>query len=96
MQDDSISDAIPENIIDHLKVQMGMLRRQTSEARSDAANMAQRLRESQAEASRARSALKAAEDMLELEVQRREEAERLAEEEARMRKMVEDELRILQ
>ena len=96
VQDDSISDAIPENIIDHLKVQMGMLRRQTSEARSDAANMAQRLRESQAEASRARSALKAAEEMLELEVQRREEAERLAEEEARMRKMVEDELRILQ
>lgn len=41
VQDDSISDRIPENIIDHLKVQMGMLRRQTSEARSEAANMAQ-------------------------------------------------------
>ena len=96
MQDDSISDGIPENIIDHLKVQMGMLRRQTSDARSEAANMAKRLRESQAEASRARNALKAAEEMLESEVQRREEAERLAEEEARMRKLVEDELRILQ
>ena len=96
VQDDSISDAMPENIIDHLKVQMGMLRRQTSEARSEAANMAQRLHESQAEASRARSALRAAEEMLEMEVQRREEAERLAEEEARMRKMVEGELRILQ
>jgi hypothetical protein len=96
VQDDSIPDAIPENIIDHLKVQMGMLRRQTSEARSEAANMAQRLQESQAETSRARSALRAAEEMLEMEVQRREEAERLAEEEARMRKMVEDELRILQ
>jgi hypothetical protein len=96
VQDDSISDRIPENIIDHLKVQMGMLRRQTSEARSEAANMAQRLIESQAEASRARSALRAAEEMLELEVQRREEAERLAKEEARMRKIVEDELRILQ
>jgi hypothetical protein len=96
VQDDYISDGIPENIIDHLKVQMGMLRRQTSDARSEAANMAQRLRESQAEASRARNALKAAEEMLDLEVQRREEAERLAEEEARMRKLVEDELRILQ
>lgn len=96
MQDDSISDAMPENIIDHLKVQMGLLRRQTSEARSEAANMAQRLHECQAEASKVKSALRTAEDMLELEVRRREEAERLAEEEARMRKLVEDELRILQ
>lgn len=93
---DSFSDRIPENIIDHLKVQMGMLRRQTSEARSEAANMAQRLLESQAEASKARGALRATEEMLELEVQMRKEAERLAEEEARMRKLVEDELRILQ
>ena len=96
VQDDSLSDAMPENIIDHLKVQMGLLRRQTSEARSEAASMAQRLQQCQAEASRAKSALRAAEDMLELEVRRREEAERLAEEEARIRKSVEDELRILQ
>ena len=96
VQDDSLSDAMPENIIDHLKVQMGLLRRQTSDARSEAAGMAQRLQQSQTEASRAKSALRAAEDMLELEVRRREEAERLAEEEARMRKLVEDELRILQ
>jgi hypothetical protein len=58
--------------------------------------MAQRLQQCHAEASRAKSALRAAEEMLELEVHRREEAERLAEEEARMRKLVEDELRILQ
>lgn len=96
VQDGSLSDAMPENIIDHLKVQMGLLRRQTSEARSEAASMAQRLQQCQAEASRAKSALRAAEEMLELEVQRREEAERLVEEEARMRKLVEDELRILQ
>ena len=96
MQDDALSDAMPENIIDHLKVQMGLLRRQTSEARSEAASMAQRLQQCQAEASRAKIALRTAEDMLELEVRRREEAERLAEEEARMRKLVEDELRILQ
>jgi len=87
---------MPENIIDHLKVQMGLLRRQTSEARSEAASMAQRLQQCQTEASRAKSALRATEEMLELEVRRREEAERLAEEEAQMRKLVEDELRILQ
>ncbi|KAI0283423.1 hypothetical protein BGY98DRAFT_952344 [Russula aff. rugulosa BPL654] len=96
VQDDTLSEVMPENIIDHLKVQMGLLRRQTSEARSEAANMAQRLQQCQAEASRAKGALRAAEEMLELEVQRREDAERLAEEEARMRKLVEDELRILQ
>ncbi len=96
VQNVPMSDAMPENIIDHLKVQMGLLRRQTSDARSEAASMAQRLQESQAEVSRAKGALRAAEEMLELEVQRREEAERLAEEEARMRKRVEDELRILQ
>jgi hypothetical protein len=96
VQNDSLSDAMPENIIDHLKVQMGLLRRQTSEAQSEAASMAQRLQQCQTEASRAKSALRAAEEMLELEVRRREEAERLAEEEAQMRKLVEDELRILQ
>jgi hypothetical protein len=87
---------MPENIIDHLKVQMGLLRRQTSEARSEAASMAQRLQQCQAETSRAKSALRAVEEMLKLEVRRREEAERLVEEETRMRKLVEDELRILQ
>jgi len=87
---------MPENIIDHLKVQMGLLRRQTSEARSEAAGMAQRLQQCQTEASRAKGALRVAEEMLQLEGRRREEAERLVEEEARMRKLVEDELRILQ
>ncbi|KAH9081936.1 hypothetical protein EDB83DRAFT_2335621 [Lactarius deliciosus] len=83
---DSIPDAFPENIIDHLKIQMGILRRQASEARSEAASMAQQLSES-------RAALKATEDRLEAEVTKRKEAERLADEEARMRKAVEDELR---
>ncbi|KAH9004300.1 hypothetical protein EDB86DRAFT_3062588 [Lactarius hatsudake] len=83
---DSIPDAFPENIIDHLKIQMGILRRQASEARSEAASMAQQLSES-------RAALKATEDRLEAEVTKRKEAERLANEEARMRKAVEDELR---
>jgi len=96
LQDDSISDAFPENIIDHLKVQMGKLRRQALESRSEAARMAKQLLESQAETARARSALSAAEEKLEVEIRKRKEAEQVADEEARMRKMVEDELRILQ
>ncbi|KAH9044759.1 hypothetical protein EDB85DRAFT_1911050 [Lactarius pseudohatsudake] len=83
---DSIPDAFPENIIDHLKIQMGILRRQASEARSEAASLAQQLSES-------RAVLKATEDRLEAEVTKRKEAERLASEEARMRKAVENELR---
>ena len=89
LQDDSTPDVFPENIIDHLKVQMGMLRRQASEARSEAASMAQQLMETKA-------ALKDTEDRLDAEVLKRKEAERLAEEEARMRKAVEDELRTMQ
>jgi len=85
LQDDTISDAFPENIIDHLKIQMGMLRRQASEARSEAASMAQKLSESQA-------ALKAVEGRLEAEVLKRKEAERLADEETRKRRAIEDEL----
>jgi len=96
LQDDPISDSFPENIIDHLKVQMGKLRTQASESRSEAARMAQRLLESQAETARARSALSAAEERLEVEIRKRKEAERVADEEARMRKLVEDELRTLQ
>ena len=96
LQDDSISDAFPENIIDHLKVQMGKLRRQASDSRSEAARMAQQLLESQAETARARSALCATEERLEVEIRKRKEAERVADEEAQMRKMVEDELRTLQ
>jgi hypothetical protein len=96
LQDDYISDASPENIIDHLKVQMAKLRRQTSEARSEAASLSQQLSESQAEAARARSALRAAEEMLDAEIRKRKEVEQVADEEARMRKMVEDELRTLQ
>ena len=85
LRDDSTPDVFPENIIDHLKVQMGMLRRQASEARSEAASLAQQLLESKA-------ALKDTEDKLETEVLKRKEAERHAEEEARMRRGIKDEL----
>jgi hypothetical protein len=96
LQDDYISDASPENIIDHLKVQMGKLRRQASDARSEATSLSQQLSESQAEAARARSALVVAEEMLAAEARKRKQAERVANEEVRMRKMVEEELRTLQ
>jgi Forkhead domain len=96
LQDDYTSDAFPENIIDHLRVQMGTLRRQASEARTEASRMAQQLLESQADVSKTRIALKVAEDMLEAEVRKRREAERVAEEEGRLRKAVEDELQALQ
>jgi hypothetical protein len=96
LQDDSNTEVFPENIIDHLRVQMGMLRRQTSEARSEAASIAQQLSECQAELSKTRTALRAVEDMLEVEIQKRKEAERVAEEEARVRKAAEDELQTLQ
>jgi len=89
LQDDSTPDVFPENIIDHLKVQMGMLRRQASEARSEAASMAQQLLESKA-------ALKNTEDRLDAEVLKRKEAEQLAEEETRMRRAIEDVLRTMQ
>jgi hypothetical protein len=58
--------------------------------------MARQLSQCQAEASEARHALKVAEEVLGVEVRQRKEAERVAEEEARMRKMLEDELRTLQ
>lgn len=89
LQDDSTPDVFPENIIDHLKVQMGMLRRQASEARSEAASIAQQLSDSKA-------VLKDTEDRLEAEVLKRKEAQRLAEVEARMRRAIEDELRTMQ
>jgi hypothetical protein len=96
LQDDYNSDAFPENFIDHLRIQMGMLRRQASEARAEAARMAQQLLESQAEVSKARIALKVAEDVLEAEVRKRREAEGVAEKETRLREAVEDELQTLQ
>jgi hypothetical protein len=58
--------------------------------------MAQQLLESQAETARARSALSTIEERLEVEIRKRKEAERVADEETRMRKLVEDELRTLQ
>jgi hypothetical protein len=58
--------------------------------------MAQQLLESQAETARARSTLSAIEERLEDEIRKRKEAERVADEETRMRKLVEDELRTLQ
>ncbi|KAI0274796.1 hypothetical protein BC834DRAFT_849614 [Gloeopeniophorella convolvens] len=96
LQDNLTSDAFPESIIDHLRVQMGMLRRQTSEARSDAASLSQQLADCQTEVSRFKAALKKAEDAAEAEAQKRKQAETHAEEEVRKRRAAEDELRTWQ
>jgi hypothetical protein len=57
--------------------------------------MSDQLSEAQSEASRAKSALRAAEAMLEEESRKRMDAERAADEEARLRRSAEDALRLL-
>jgi hypothetical protein len=84
------------NIIDHLKIEMAGLRRQSADAVSVSLRMSDQLAEAQADASRARAALRTAERMLEDEARKRREAEREADEEARRRRLAEDALRTLQ
>jgi hypothetical protein len=57
--------------------------------------MSDQLAEAQAETSRAKSALRTAEAMLEDESRKRRDAERAADEEARLRRSAEDALRLL-
>jgi len=80
------------HIIDHLKIEMAGLRRQSAEA---SLRMSDQLAEAQAAASRARAALKAAERMLEDEARKRRDAEREADEEARRRRAAEEKLESL-
>jgi len=83
------------NIIDHLKIEMAGLRRQSAEAVSVSLRMSDQLAEAQADASRARAALKTAERMLEDEARKRRDAEREADEEARRRRAAEEALKAL-
>jgi len=85
----------PENIIDHLRIEVEGLRRQSADAISVSVRMSDQLAEAQADASRARAALRAAENMLEDEARKRREAEGLADEESRLRRQAEDALRSL-
>lgn len=84
-----------ETIIDRLQIEMAGLKRQSADAVSITERMSDQLMEAQAEASRAKAALKALENMLEEEARKRREAERIADEEARMRRAAEEALRSL-
>ncbi|KAF7971531.1 hypothetical protein HWV62_20938 [Athelia sp. TMB] len=71
------------------------LRRQASEAVSVSLRLSDQLADAQAETSRCKSSLRTAEGMLEDESRRRKEAERIADEEGRLRRAAEDALRLL-
>ena len=84
------------NLIDRLKIEMAGLRRQSADAVSLSLRMSDQLAEAQADASRARAALRTAESMLEDEGRKRREAEQAADEEARKKRDLEEKLRSLQ
>ncbi|KAL0951643.1 hypothetical protein HGRIS_008323 [Hohenbuehelia grisea] len=79
-----------DHIIDRLQIEMFNLRRQQAEASSQ---LSDQLAQAQAEAVRARAALRITENMLEDESRKRREAERYAEDESRRRRAMEEELR---
>ncbi|PCH34215.1 hypothetical protein WOLCODRAFT_160695 [Wolfiporia cocos MD-104 SS10] len=85
-----------ESIIERLKLEMTGLRRQSTDAVTASLRMSSQLAEAQAEAARARAALKVTENRLEEEIRRRREAEHVAEDEARLRLAAEEALRAYQ
>ncbi|CDO73105.1 hypothetical protein BN946_scf185007.g159 [Trametes cinnabarina] len=90
----------PESTIERLKMEMAGLRRQSQDAVNASLRLSDELRASQEdaarakeEATRAKAALKVAENMLEEEARRRIQAEKTLEEETRRRMAAEDALR---
>ncbi|KAG1766430.1 hypothetical protein EDD22DRAFT_978467 [Suillus occidentalis] len=79
-----------ENLMDRLQIEMAGLRRQSADAISVSVKISDRLAEAQAEAARAKTALRTVEAMLEAEVIKRREAECLADQEAKLRRAAED------
>ncbi|KAH7886033.1 hypothetical protein F5I97DRAFT_1877181 [Phlebopus sp. FC_14] len=79
-----------ESLIDRLQIEMSGLRRQSADAIAVSLRISDQLAEAQAEAARAKAALRAAESMLEEEGRKRREAERTADDEARLRKIAEE------
>lgn len=79
-----------ENLVDRLQIEMAGLRRQSADAISVSVKISDRLAEAQAEAARAKTALRTVEAMLEAEVIKRREAEYLADQEAKLRRAAED------
>lgn len=85
----------PSNIIERLDIEVTSLRRQAADAVQVSMRLTDQLAQAQAEASRAKSASKRLEVMLEEEARKRREAEQAADEEARLRWQAEDELKRL-
>ncbi|KAI0652384.1 hypothetical protein C8Q79DRAFT_937353 [Trametes meyenii] len=83
----------PDPTIDRLKKEMAGLRRQSQDAVNASLRLSDELRASQEEATRAKAALKLAENMREEEVRRRIQAEQSLEEEMRRRRTAEESLR---
>jgi hypothetical protein len=79
-----------ENLVDRLQIEMAGLRRQSADAMSISVKISDQLAEAQAEAARAKTALRTVEAMLEEEVVKRREAEYLADREANLRRAAED------
>lgn len=79
-----------ENLVDRLQIEMAGLRRQSADAMSISVKISDQLAEAQAEAARAKTALRTVEAMLEEEVVKRREAEYLADREAKLRRAAED------
>ncbi|KAG1784249.1 hypothetical protein EV702DRAFT_1058199 [Suillus placidus] len=79
-----------ENLVDRLQIEMAGLRRQSADAISVSVKISDQLAEAQAEAARAKTALRTVEAMLEEEVIKRREAEYLADQEAKLRRAAED------
>ncbi|KAG2154549.1 hypothetical protein DEU56DRAFT_769162 [Suillus clintonianus] len=79
-----------ENLVDRLQIEMAGLRRQSADAISVSLKISDQLAEAQAEAARAKTALRTVEAMLEEEAIRRREAEYLADQEAKLRRAAED------
>ncbi|KAL4069835.1 hypothetical protein V8B97DRAFT_638388 [Scleroderma yunnanense] len=81
---------VDESLIDRLQIEIASLRRQSADAISVSMRISDQLAEAHAEAARARAALKVTESMLEEEGKKRREAERVAQEEERLRKAAEE------
>ena len=79
-----------DNLVDRLQIEMAGLRRQSADAISVSLKISDQLAEAQAEAARAKTALRTVEGMLEEEVRKRREAEHLADHEAKLRRAAED------
>lgn len=84
------------NIIERLELEIETLRRQAADAISVSVRLADQLSTAQAESSRLREQLKRTETMLNEESRRTKQAEQTADEEAKIRWALEDEVRRLQ